>query len=457
MQRIALAAAVLASFLTPFMSSAINIALPSIGSEFSLNAVVLGWVSTSYLLAAAMFLVPFGRLADIVGRKKLFVVGLALYSAGSLLCVAAPSGALLIAFRVVQGTGGALMYSTALATLSSVFPPGRRGMALGTAAASTYVGLSLGPVVGGLLTAHLGWRSIFLLNVPVALAALALVAWGLKGEWAEARGERFDLVGSVVLGVSLPLLVYGLSRLPGPAGVWLTLAGAAGIVAFILWEGRVAHPVLNVALFRSNKVFAFSNLAALINYSATFAVGFLMSLYLQYIKGLSPESAGIILISQPLMMALFSPLAGRLSDRVGSRVLASAGMGLVTVGLALLALLSQGTTTSFVVASLLLLGIGFGFFSSPNTNAVMGSVEKRFYGVASATLGTMRLTGQMFSMAIAILIFTLLIGQVRITPPTYPAFLHSVRLAFLIFAVLCFAGVFASLARGAGAGRASPS
>lgn len=447
-QRVALACAILASFIAPFMSSSINIALPSIGKEFSLNARLMNWVPSSYLLAAAMFLVPFGRLADIVGRKKIFAIGMGLLTATSLACALAPSVSVLILFAVILGIGSAMVFSTALAILSSVFPPGERGRAIGIAAASTYLGLSLGPVLGGLITQRLGWRSIFLVNVPLGLIALILLVCKLKGEWAGSRGERFDVAGSVLLGLSLPAVMLGFSRLPAPAGVGFLAGGVAGLALFVLWESRAKAPVLNIKLFRRNALFAFSNLAALINYSATFAVGFLLSLYLQYVKALSPQQAGLLLVAQPAVMATLSPLAGRLSDRIESWILASAGMACAVAGLALLAFLSRRTSLGYVAASLVILGFGFALFSSPNTNAVMSAVEKQFYGVASATLASMRLIGQMLSMGIALLIFTLFLGTAKITPQVHALFLAGTRTAFLIFASLCFGGVFASLARG---------
>jgi MFS family permease len=205
---------------------------------------------------------------------------------------------------------------------------------------------------------------------------------------------------------------------------------------------------LNVGLFRGNAAFTFSNLAALINYCATTAVGFLLSLYLQYIKGMTPRDAGLILVAQPIVMAILSPVAGRLSDKIESRTIASTGMGLTAVGLVLLTFLNEQTTFGFVIFSLILLGSGFGLFSSPNINAIMSSAERRFYGVASAVLGTMRLVGQTLSMGIITLVFALYIGQVEITPEIYPLFLTSVKIVFVISAILCFGGIFASLARG---------
>ncbi len=447
-KRVALLVATTSSFLTPFMSSSINIALPAIGKEFASDAVTLSWVATAYLLAAAMILVPIGRIADIYGRKKVFTYGLLIYTISSLLCAMAPSTISLISFRVLQGIGGAMKFGTGVAMLTSVFPLGERGKVLGINVAAVYIGLSLGPTLGGLLTEHLGWRSIFLVNVPLGLIIISAVLWKLKGEWAEARGEKFDLTGSVIYSLALVAVMYGFSLLPAMSGACLIATGTVGILAFVRWQMRVESPVLNMSLFKNNTVFSLSNLAALINYSATFAVGFLLSLYLQYIKGVSPAHAGLILLPQPLVMAVLSPVAGRLSDRIEPRLVASIGMALTTMGLFLFTFLNQDTGIEFILASLTILGIGLAFFSSPNTNAVMGSVEKKFYGVASGTLATMRVTGQMLSMGIAMLLFALYIGRVQITPEYYPLFLTSTKTAFIIFAALCFGGIFASLARG---------
>jgi EmrB/QacA subfamily drug resistance transporter len=448
MKNSALLVAAMASFLTPFMGSSINIALPSIGREFAMDAVLLSWVATSYLLAAAMFLVPFGRVADIHGRKRIFTYGMLVYTASSFLSAVATSGIMLISFRVLNGIGSAMVFGTGVAILTSVFPPRERGKALGINVASVYLGLSLGPFLGGFLTQHLGWRSIFLINVPLGLMVIAVVLWKLKGEWAEAEGEKFDFTGSIIYSLTLVAIMYGISLLPSVQGALLVLIGILGLSAFVRWEMKVESPVFNINILRDNKVFALSNLAALINYSATFAVGFLISLYLQYVRGFNPQDAGLILVSQPIVMALFSPSAGRLSDRVEPRIVASAGMALTTMGLFLFTFLNENTPLGSILTSLVLLGFGFALFSSPNTNAVMGSVEKRYYGVASATLGTMRLTGQVFSMGIAMMIFAIYIGRVQITPEYYPLFLKSMKSAFAIFAVLCFGGIFASLARG---------
>jgi len=448
LRRTALAVSMVSSFLTPFMASSINVALPLIGREFGLSAVILGWVFTAYTMTAAMFLVPFGRIADLAGRKRIFALGLSLDIAGATIGALAPSAFLLILARAVQGVGGAMIFGTGVAILTSVYPQGARGHALGLNTAAVYSGLSLGPVLGGFIVHTLGWRSVFLVTVPIAATALALTIFRLKGEWADARGEGFDLAGAVIFGAGLVSLMSGFSRLPTPLGIILTAAGLLALALFVGFELRLQAPLLDLRLFRRNRIFAFSNLAALFNYSATAAVAFLMSLYLQYIKGLPPLQAGLVLVAQPIVMALSSPFAGRLSDRTEPRLIASLGMALSAAGLFLFSFLGPGTGFGFIIGSLICLGLGFGLFSSPNTNAVMCSVERRHLGVASAALGTARLTGQMLSVGISMMVFALVMGRARIEPGVYPLFLRSARIAFVFFAVLCVAGVFASLARG---------
>ncbi|GAK49490.1 putative transport protein [Candidatus Moduliflexus flocculans] len=447
-KQIILIVTTISAFLAPFMTSSINVALPSIGREFALTSVELGWIASSYLLASAAFMLAFGKLADIYGRKRIYRAGMLVYTAGSALSAFPPSAPVFIAFRAIQGIGGAMILGTGVAILTSVYPGNQRGKVLGINIASTYSGLSFGPVLGGILTEQFGWRSIFWLNVFAGLVIFALILLFVKDEWKGAAGERFDAFGAVLSWMTLIPLMIGVSRLPKVDGTLLICVGFASLLGFIFWENRVAAPLLNLHLFAQNRVFALSNLAALINYSATFAVSFLLSLYLQYIKGFSPQQAGMTLIAQPVMMAIFSPICGRLSDRMSTRTLASSGMAMIVVALGLLALITAQTPIPFLVGVLVLLGIGFALFSSPNTNAVMGAVEPRFYGIASATLATMRSTGQTLSLGIATLVFALFLGNNKITPELHPPFLQSVQLLFLLFAALCVVGTFASLARG---------
>jgi EmrB/QacA subfamily drug resistance transporter len=446
--RVALWVSVLGSFLTPFMSAAINLALPLIGEDLHMKAIGLSWVASSYLLAAAIALLPMGRLADLLGRKKIYLLGISIYTLTSFFCAIASSAEMLILFRLLQGFGGAMMFSTATAILISVFPKERRGWALGIVVGSVYTALSLGPVLGGLLTEYFGWRSVFYINIPIGLLVIYLVIAKLKGEWAEAKGEAFDWWGSLIYSLALFAFMFGLSKMPAVTGISFFALGLMLMLLFVLYERKQTFPLLKLTLFTRNRVFAFSNLAALINYSATFAIGFMLSLYLQFVKGLRPRDAGLLLVAQPVMMAVFSPLAGRLSDRTDARWLASFGMGVIVVGLILLSFLHENSSNTSIILILLLLGFGFGVFSSPNTNAVMSSVEKKYLGIASASLSTMRMIGQMVSMGGAMVVINIFIGQSKIVLHNYPDFMLAMRLLFIAFSVLCVLGVFASLARG---------
>ncbi len=447
-KRIVLLIAILAGFITPFDGSAVNIALPAMGAEFSMDAIMLSWIATAYLLAAALFLVPVGKIADIYGRKRIFLYGIAVFSLSSLVMTMVPSTSLLVAVRIIQGFGGAMIFGTAIAILTSVFPPGERGKALGIYITAVYFGLTVGPFLGGVLTENLGWRSIFFVNVPIGIIACLLILWKLEGEWAECEGERFDLTGSVIYAAALVCVMTGFSLVPAVTGIALIVAGGVIGILFALYEMRVPTPVLDMRLLTHNRVFAFSSLAALISYSATFAVTFLLSLDLQYTRGFSPEQAGLILIVQPAVMALVSPVAGRLSDRIDPQIVASTGMAFSAFGLFLLVFLGESTPLWYLLVCLVVLGAGLGMFSSPNTNAIMSAVERKYYGVASGMNGTMRLLGQMLSMGVAMMLFALLIGRVEITPEYYPQFSSSLHYAFILFTVFCVIGIFASLRRG---------
>jgi EmrB/QacA subfamily drug resistance transporter len=447
LKRSVLTVTAFASFLTPFMGSSVNLALPSIGDEFGANAVTLNWIVSSYMLSTSMLLLPAGRLGDILGRKKIFTAGLVIFTLTMILLTFTPNIPWLIGARVLQGLGSAMLFGTSMAILTSVFPPGERGRAMGINVTAVYIGLASGPFLGGLMTRYLGWRSIFAFLVPMGIISIILIRTKMKEEWAEARGESFDWQGAVIYGLSLVALMYGFSKLPSAAGWFITTAGLILMPLFVLREKKTMHPLFDITLISKNRVFALSNLAALIHYAATSATGFFLSLYLQYVKGLGPRDAGFILMCWPLTMALISPAAGKLSDRQNPGVLASIGMAITSVGLVMFCFLTAGTSLVFVITVLVIMGIGFSLFSSPNSNAVMSSVEKKQLGNASGMLGTMRNAGQTFSMAIALMLLTLFMGQARVNPENYPQLLGAMKSGFVIFSVLCFAGIFASLAR----------
>ncbi len=296
-KKVVLLVTTLAAFVSPFGVSSVNIALPSLEKEFLMDAILLSWVTTSYLLASAIFLVPCGKIADIYGRKRIFTYGILIFTVSSAGSAISSSATMLICFRILQGIGSAATYPIGAAMLTSVFPSRELGKVLGINLAAVYLGNSAGPFLGGLLTHHFGWRSIFVVNFFLGMIVLFLIFRKLRGEVHDVEKAKFDLTGSIIFSTALLLFMYGFSQLSTIRGVWLILPGVLGILAFVKWETKTESPLLEISLFRNNRIFAFSNLAALIHYSATYAVTFLLSLYLQYIKKLTPESAGLVLLS----------------------------------------------------------------------------------------------------------------------------------------------------------------
>ena len=437
-----------AHFLMPFMMSAVGVALPVIGREFSASAMQLGLVETTYVLSASIFLLAMGRMGDIYGRRRIFQYGIVLFTLVGGLLSQAWSIESMIAMRFLQGMGGAMVMATTFAIVVSVFPAEERGKALGIAVASVYAGISCGPFFGGALITAFGWRAIFYLAVPLGMLTFVISCLKLRGEWAEAKGEPFDWRGSLVYAAAILLLIVGASNLNRGAWAWLmALCGTGGLALFLVLESRTEYPVLNVALLRNNRVFAFSNLAALLNYAGTFGVTFFLSLYLQYIKGLNPREAGMILMIQPVVQAIFSPLCGRLADRFSAAGVATAGMGLCATGIGLAAGITAATPLHLIMATLVILGLGFALFSSPNVSVIMGSVAPRYLGVASGLNSTMRTLGMMTSMTIITIIFSIVMAGQAVTAETQPQFLFSMHAALLTFSVLCVIGIFFSIGR----------
>lgn len=435
------------SFLVPFMGSSITLALPEIGRAFSFKAVTLTWMSTSYLISSAIFQIPFARLADLIGRKKVFEWGVFVYFLSTFLSGFAPTGFIMIFLRVIAGLGSAMMFGTNMAILTSCFPPEKRGKALGINSAVVYLSLAAGPFLGGLMTHYWGWQSIFIICGLVGLVIVVLSRIYLRVEWIEAKGEKFDYLGSIIYALGLFSLIFGFTELPKITGfIWLSV-GIVSFSMFVLYEKDHKAPVCNIRLFKGNRVFVFSSLAALINYASTAAVTFMLSLYLQCIKGLDVRHAGFILISQACIQSFFSLVSGKLSSRFAPENLATSGMVFSFAGLLGLCFINDETSIFFLIAILLVLGIGFGVFASPNTNVIMGSVDKKLYGQASATTGTVRLTGQAFSMGIAGMAIALLVGNQPLEPTIYPNFIQSMRVTFMIFTALSLVGIYASWKR----------
>ena len=439
---------IITAFITTFTGSALNLSIPSMGSEFHSSASSIGWIVTGYILAAAVLSVPFGRMADLTGRKRILVIGILIFALCSGGAAFAPSMAVLLTLRVVQGIGAAMIFSTNTAVLISAFSPEKRGKVLGYSIASTYIGLSAGPVVGGFLNYYLGWRSIFIATFAVSIIVFFIAAKKLPAKKAENNGEDMDILGNILYIFMLTLIMFGLSSFSTFAySRYLIIVGVILFVLFVYHELKTEYPIIKIRLFAHNIGYSFSNIAALMNYGATFALGYLLSIYLQVVEGYSSQISGLILISQPLMMAILSPYTGRLSDRVSPFKLASFGMALCASGLFAFIFISKDYPFPLIIVNLIVVGIGFAFFSSPNTNAVMACVDKADYGVASSILATMRSIGHSMSMAIVTFIVARQMGNVTLTEAEPKLIIETMHIAFIIFTCVCAVGIFISLKR----------
>ena len=428
--------------------SALPVALPSIADALGLSAVQTSWISVIFALTTAVFILPFGRLADIVGRRRIVTTGLGIVIGGMTVSALAPSWLPLIAAQALTGFGGAMFTATAVALLSSSHPAHERGRALGMVTAAVFLGQTLGPSIGGLLTHHFGWRSIFVPSVLLQSLALVFILRRVRVDVAIARGEKFDFAGSALFSAMLFCILYGFSSMNLPEGWWTLGAGAGLFVAFVIRESRASHPMLDLRLLTGNRLFALSDLTHLLFYAAVVPMPFLLSLYLQYVRGHDPQQTGLLLLIQPMIMVVVSPFAGRVSDRIDPRVLVTGGIVIVTGSLLLyLAAITQGWQPG-IAAGLATGGLGFALVSSPNSNAIMGSVGSRHYGVAAAFESTMRSTGMAFGMGIVMMLFSLRLGGVRITPEHHPAFIGTLELLLVIGIAISLASMACSIARG---------
>lgn len=394
------------AFMGPLDGSIVAVALPAVSTDLGLSFGQAIWVQAVYLLTMAILLMPLGRLADQRGRMRFYLSGVALFTVASAFSGLSIDGAWLIVSRAFQGAGAALLVATSAAIVTAVFPARQRGRALGIIVAAVYLGLSVGPPLGGILVDSVGWRWIFIVNVPVGLA---LLAWGglrlPRDRPAGRRALRPDVLGAALLAVFLVCLLVPVSFAPqwgwgAPETVLLLVVAGLALIGFVAVERRVRDPMLDLDLLLRNRLFAAANLAALLNYMALYGPMVLTAIYLQEVRGRSAAVTGWLLLSQPVLQAVLSPFAGRLSDRIGSRVLTTGGMALMTAGLVLLASLGGESDTVRLVAGLSVIGIGLAAFSAPNSSAIMGSVGQDRLGLAGGFLATMRVTGQALSVAV---------------------------------------------------------
>ncbi|EHJ48299.1 major facilitator superfamily MFS_1 [Solidesulfovibrio carbinoliphilus subsp. oakridgensis] len=445
-----LATVCIAQFMAPFMLTAVGVALPSLGRDLNATAMQLGLIEQLYVVSLAMGMLAFGRWGDIVGQRRVLLPGLAVFTALTCSLGFTQSVDMIMVQRFFQGLGACIVLSGSLALVAAAYPPELRGRKIGLVSACTYAGLSLGPVIGGFVTSHFGWRFVFLMSVPIGLGATGLCLFGMKEGPKNAFGERMDWRGGFFYAASVALVMLGAAHAKEvPAGPAMIAAGILGLAVFLRLQARTKSPLLDINLLTRNRFFTLSCLAALGNYAATFGITFMMSLYLQYAKGLPPRLAGFLLLFQPVAQLIASPLAGRLTERYPAPRLATIGMCVSSAGLlAAAATLHADTSVWLLGAELVVIGAGFGIFITPNSTAIMGSVQKRQFGLASGMIASMRTLGMAVSMTTVTLIFSLLMADAAITPATLPAFLTSMRVGLAAFAVFSCLGVILSFWRG---------
>jgi len=440
----------LASFLTPFLNSALSVAAPTIGREFSLGPPELALVMIAQLVSAAALLAAFGRLSDFTGRRRIFLGGSAIFSLASLVICASATPGQLIAARFLQGVGDAMTFGVSAAILVTAVEPEHRGRALGVNLSFVYAGLALGPLLGGVFTAWLSWRIIFVLTAALGVCAFWLVA----RFWKEARptpSSRFDWLGAALFVPGTGGFILALSLQPS----WLATLGMAAALGlaplFLAVERRHPDPLLPPAIFRSSPRFLLANLTSVLGYTAAFSISFLMSLYFQNVRAMTPQAAGLLMLIQPVVQALGSTLAGSLADRFPPARLASAGLALLGAGLLALGGIGAGTPILPIALVLVLLGIGFSLFASPNMSAIMACVAGERHGLASGLLATMRTVGMALSMAFTGMMLALFVGAGR-GPEAAPRILASLQGCFLLFGLTALAGAVVSwLGSGKGA------
>ena len=436
----------LGSIIGPLGMASVNIAIPDLAADLQANAKMVSWLPTLFILSSVIFMLPASKLADNFGRKRIYTYGLALNAFSSFMCGISTSIEWVLFWRFVQGGASAMIFGTGVAIITSVTPSHKRGAALGITGACIYVGLTVAPAVGGWLTELWGWRAVFLFQVPIVIALLVLIKMRLSGEWKNEEQTRYDWWGTGIFAVFSCSLVYGLSMLPSILGIIMLGLSVISLALFILHQSRSRRPLIRVQMFRESRVFSMSLTTSLLMYASNFPLVFVMSLYLQYVKGLSPLHAGQIILVQALSMAIMAPMSGKLADRFQPRLIATLGCVIVTCGMLVLSLMNTETSITYIAGSLLLIGVGFGLFSTPNNNAIMGGVKPNEVGAAAASMNLARTIGNLFGMSMVNLMVHFYLGDAQFTQEQNPALILTVEMALnmsLAFVVVaCGISVF---------------
>jgi EmrB/QacA subfamily drug resistance transporter len=459
-KRAILLAVAIGTFMSALDSSVVNLVLPNISTYFHTSLSLIEWTVMSYLLVISSLLLAYGRLGDMYGHKKIYVIGFVIFTAGSFLCGVAASVMMLIFFRAIQAVGAGMLMAMGPAIVTDTVETGQRGKALSITAVSVAIALTVGPVIGGFLTSTFGWQSIFFINIPIGVLGFLLA-----NQTIHQQGDRtvqpFDFIGAAIIFLALISILLPLSLVEefGWNNSWLLIIMTIGLgltVGFVIWEKHISYPLFDITLFY-NRLFAMSNISALLNYMAQYTIILLIPFYLQELRGLSPEQAGMLYFPMPLATMAVAPISGTLSDRMDSRYISSAGMAMMAVGMWLLSNLKADSADILMIVGLIVVGLGIGLFQTPNNSAIMGAVPKTKSGVASGMLATMRNIGMVLGVALSGAIFSSsnnwLTGLLKAQgfhgdELTKNAFVGALHITYLVGALFAFVAVITSLIKG---------
>ncbi|MFN8597703.1 MAG: MFS transporter [Anaerolineae bacterium] len=439
------------TFMSALDGSVVNTILPVVARDFNTDVATIEWVVTIYLLVVSGLLLSFGRLGDLRGHKPVYLLGFTIFIASSAVCGLAQSAWMLIGARAIQALGGAMLYANSPAILTKSFPASERGRALGLQATMTYLGLTVGPSLGGWLADQISWRAVFYINVPVGLLALFLSWRFIPMDTPAEKAEKFDRAGALTFMAGLIALLLGLNQgsawgWTSPLTIGVLIVAVICLTAFIAIERRVAAPMLDLGLFE-HRTFSASTASAVFNYMCVYTVLFMLPFYLIQARSLSPSEAGAILTMQPIVMALVAPLSGAWSDRIGARSLSVFGMTAMALGLWLLSRLTLQSSNGEVAVSLAVMGLGTGVFISPNSSALMGSAPRHRQGIAAGVLASARNVGMVLGVGLAGAVFTTVHAQQALQGEA-SALVSAVTASFVVAIGIAFLGAFTSALRG---------
>lgn len=406
------------TFFVAYISSAISIVLPTMAEYFSMNDILQNWISLIFLLGIAIFALPCGFFSKKYGLKKSLLIGTVIFLVGSVFSGLATSSTVLLISRAVEGLGAAFLYVSGTALIVKAVPEKHRGLGLGINLGSFYTGLTLAPFLGGFLSSNYGWQTIFYIQIPFLILAIILIVYAIKDDLITNKDEPVDIVGLVLSSLAILILMYGFTILNQITGIILVVIGIVITAVFIKWSLKQSYPMFNLRLFK-NTDFATSNIASLTSYIGIYDLTYVLNYHFQYINGYGAELSGTLLVIAPLVMTFAAVISGRMADKRNPQLVAMTGLVLVIVSFIMITLITRTSTLNYIIVAMILYGIGYGIFASPNTKIIMSSVPPEENSSASASVTASKYIGKTISLSLFTVLFAIILGNVTINPSNY--------------------------------------